>query len=1402
MNNIIKRDGTSEAFNINKIINALNNAFKNTNVICDNFNEIISHINNEITLNSSDINIETIQDIVEKSLMIYKYYDTAKHYINYRAEHNKNRNNISYLSKIKDNIKTPWGMLGYITYKRTYARRLNLEDDNDETTEEYRDTILRVLQGCQQQLNVNFSNNELDKAYKYLMELKCSVAGRFLWQLGTETITKQGIMSLQNCAFVKIDEPIKPFLWIFDVLMLGTGVGFNIQQDNINKLPPVINANISIIRKDTKDADFIIPDSREGWVSLLEKVLESYFYKGNSFSYSTILIRSAGTKIKGFGGVASGPEDLVKGINQIQGILNNKKGKQLTSVDCLDIVNIIASVVVAGNVRRCIPVGSKVHTKNGLINIEDIVIGDEVFTTKGYKKVKNVFNQGHQDIFKIDTDYTSFKCTKNHKMPVYNENNNSYSWVIAEKLKKGDKLILTKTKIEGNSNIKLPSFNFTNRKDRIICPDFNYDIAYLFGYISNNCYSNDKDKSLIINCSSLELLTHIKNIIDKFGPALRLVTDIDKNNNIFTLKIISTNFYSYIKLYLINNIPYFINETSYNNRIGFIIGILESNKCKIIENSIIIENLSSEYYIKELSNILYSCGFVNKINNSTIIIDDILTINKLKQYNLISKSYPNININIDINNNKIINDINIEIATVKDNISYDDSYLTYDIEVDEIHEFFCNGFLTHNSALICLGDYDDIDYLNAKRWDLGNIPNWRCMSNNSVVCNDINKLPNEFWNGYNGNGEPYGLVNIDLSRKIGRIKDGDKYPDPDVEGYNPCLTDDTIIMTDKGLIRIKDLIGKKFNAVINGNVYESTDKGFWYSGNKEVYLLKMSNGIEIKATENHKFKTLRGWKEVREMNDDDVININSNYKYNWGSDDLNTFDETEGYILGQLINNYDEDSKDNSIMIYSKNSDYTPLNKILEYCDNNYKLSKNGNWYKIKSYKIEKLAIKYNTDSNFYNNDYLITNASYSKTIGILRAIFDIYSHIINNNIILRDLNIHKLKIIQQMLFSLGINNKINNHNNELYISNITIFKNIIGYYDNKKKYILNNSYYDNYKENFYLSRIVNIIKLDNKFDVYDCTINDIHSFSANSLISHNCAEQSLANYETCCLSEIYLCNINNYEELKEIATIVYRICKHSLLLKCHQKATEEIVHKNLRMGIGITGYLQSSEEQKNWLNDLYEYLREYDNNYSKKIGVPTSVKLTTVKPSGTLSLLAGVTSGAHPAIYQYFIRRIRISSSNTSLLELAKNHHYYIEYQKNFDGTDDKNTMIIEFPCCYPEGTILAKDMSAIDQLNTIKDLQTRWSDNSVSVTIYYRLEELEEIKEWLKNNYNYNIKTCSFLLHNEHGFKQAPFEEITKEKYEELLKKVIPITSGKINVISDNELTSDCVGGSCPIR
>jgi len=95
---------------------------------------------------------------------------------------------------------------------------------------------------------------------------------------------------------------------------------------------------------------------------------------------------------------------------------------------------------------------------------------------------------------------------------------------------------------------------------------------------------------------------------------------------------------------------------------------------------------------------------------------------------------------------------------------------------------------------------------------------------------------------------------------------------------------------------------------------------------------------------------------------------------------------------------------------------------------------------------------------------------------------------------------------------------------------------------------------------------------------------------------------------------------------------------------------------------------------------------------------------------------------------------------------------------------------------------------------------MQEEWSDNAVSVTIYYRKEELEQIKEWLASNY-FNVKSVSFLLHNDHGFDQAPMEEITKEQYEEMASKVTPITS-LVSLNMDDVDIQDCEGGACPVR
>lgn len=293
-------------------------------------------------------------------------------------------------------------------------------------------------------------------------------------------------------------------------------------------------------------------------------------------------------------------------------------------------------------------------------------------------------------------------------------------------------------------------------------------------------------------------------------------------------------------------------------------------------------------------------------------------------------------------------------------------------------------------------------------------------------------------------------------------------------------------------------------------------------------------------------------------------------------------------------------------------------------------------------------------------------------------------------------------------------------------------------------------------------------------------------------------AEQSLADYETCCLAEIFLPNVTSYDEFVDLTKLLYRVCKHSLRLPCHQRKTEEIVHKNMRMGIGVTGYLQATDEQRSWLKDAYEELREFDKQYSAARGWPISIKLTTCKPSGTLSLLPGVTPGAHPAYARYLIRRIRIAS-NHPLVEVVKSHGYLVEYQRNFDGTLDHSTVVCEFPFSYPEGTRLAKDMTAIDQLEVVREIQTNWSDNAVSCTVYYRKEELPAIRKYLENNYNSNFKSLSFLLHSDHGFDQAPLEEITEERFNQLVASTRLITSVSS---AEFEASDDCASGACPVR
>lgn len=305
------------------------------------------------------------------------------------------------------------------------------------------------------------------------------------------------------------------------------------------------------------------------------------------------------------------------------------------------------------------------------------------------------------------------------------------------------------------------------------------------------------------------------------------------------------------------------------------------------------------------------------------------------------------------------------------------------------------------------------------------------------------------------------------------------------------------------------------------------------------------------------------------------------------------------------------------------------------------------------------------------------------------------------------------------------------------------------------------------------------------------------------------CAEIFLERWETCCLAEIFLPSIASAHELTEAMLLLYRACKHSLRLPCQLKQTEEVVHRNARIGISVTGYMQATEEQRRWLPAAYVRLRAFDAEYSALRGFPRSIKLTTVKPSGTLSLLAGVTSGVHAAYSPYYMRTVRIDASSELIPALrTAGHKVEQELLPNKEGklVENPATCVAYFPT-DASSAVSAEQLSAVQQLEVVRRLQTDWSDNAVSCTVTFKPAELPDIKAWLRAHYRTCIKSVSFLLHSGHGFVQAPIQPLSRDEYLAAAARLRPIDFAALRPTSlERDLAlvqaEACASASCPIR
>lgn len=298
------------------------------------------------------------------------------------------------------------------------------------------------------------------------------------------------------------------------------------------------------------------------------------------------------------------------------------------------------------------------------------------------------------------------------------------------------------------------------------------------------------------------------------------------------------------------------------------------------------------------------------------------------------------------------------------------------------------------------------------------------------------------------------------------------------------------------------------------------------------------------------------------------------------------------------------------------------------------------------------------------------------------------------------------------------------------------------------------------------------------------------------------CAEITLEDREACNLAEVYLPNITSLKEFKQVVKLLYIGCKTISRVPFSNPLSEEVSQRNHRIGIGLTGWMAAPKwRDANKLDAVYRHLERCDVHYSNLMGLNTSIKLTTVKPSGTLSLLTeNCPSGVHAAFGRHLIRRIRFAASDP-LVDVCLAHGYHVEPVKQLDGTTKHDTLVVSFPMAYGPETICEENITVFDQLEQQRILQTYWADNSVSATHYFRPHEMDGIKDWLATNYPDGVKTASFLLANDHGFAQAPLEKITEEEYHALCDRTRPIT--KVDDSGDFEISgTECAGGACPVK
>lgn len=781
----------------------------------------------------------------------------------------------------------------------------------------------------------------------------------------------------------------------------------------------------------------------------------------------------------------------------------------------------------------------------------------------------------------------------------------------------------------------------------------------------------------------------------------------------------------------------------------------------------------------------------------------------------------------------------------------------------EAHDIMCmvaeivmvGGF--RRASLISFSDVDDPEMRDAKDWSKGNFPSIRYMANNSAVYHgrpNRDVFDREWTSLRNSGSGERGFYNMQ-ARNILRRKSECR--------SNPCVTGDTRVMTDRGMVQIRDLVGKPTKLLLDqrfgtDGFGHTTEAGAFKTGTKEVYRLTTDEGYTLRLTADHRVMTSRGWVEARHLTPADRIHVTNN-----GGGFGTKGDENLGMLAGWLAG--DGCVLDNGVprfYFYGEKRELTSRMALAA------QAVTGGAIPMFHTY----LAADRDTFQSADLREYFggMTKGRVPEFVwqgtkdcqrSYLSALFSADGSVQGTrekgaSVRLSSVEADLLRDVQMLLLNFGVASKLYLNrrdagtrllpdgngglapypcqaDHELMVSKASLvaFHRNVGFMlaskDAKLKSVVDGFVRGPYAEKF-VARVASVESCGTE-DVYDLTEPTTHSFVANGLVVHNCGEILLrfkralnpwtgegGGGQFCNLTAAVMRPHDTLETMAEkvqVATWLGAIQASYTHFPYLRPAWKELCDEDRLLGVDITGQcdnpaLSGDPEAMSYLNAV---ARSTAIIAADTLGINRPAAITCGKPSGNSSQFVDCASGFHPRYAKHYLRHVRISSKDP-LFHLIRDQGVPLFKENGQENLpdDEVDVWVAQFPVKAPDGAMTRDDETAVEQLNRYLGVMNTWcadKGHNQSATIYVRDNEWDEVGQWLWDNFD-EVTGLSFLNYDESGtkYRLPPYVEITEEEYKDAMSKMPNVDFSALSYYETRDegegaMEPACVGGACTL-